>query len=345
MGIVPSDLAVVTGAGVSGAMPASLPMGQALKNAVLELCHQEATTFVPTIDASELARVKEQQWKLEFVVGRLAGCVGDIAFDVLKTLTLTIPNESHFLLALHILRGGLSITLNFDEGIEIAANLLAGLQELPNGTPAPFVEALGAWRTAAPQVLQHGPIASVVTDDEFRDWISAGCPPALLKLHGSIRHNGNEVMLVAPVVTDEVELEPLNDTKLTALEEVAARSLVVVTGYGGLDSDIYEPLLHCLEKTTWQWVSPQPWPAHSVVARRHKDPWRHRDRWICRTCSSCATRCGAVAIVAVGRRGRSAFQRKARDMAGTCAERDAVRVESRGVRVDARRRGRASSVN
>jgi hypothetical protein len=247
-------LAVVTGAGISGADPAGLPLGNQLRNDVLRGCHAAARRvaghLVSDADLDELLR---SSWKLEVVIGRIAGTVGDIAIDCLRALDLVLPNEAHMLAAVHLAHGGLHVTLNFDEGIELAHDLLIGMRPLPSDTPAALVAALPAWRALLPSAPARCRV--VASEQEFLAWRQDGCPPALLKVHGSLRTTSAGLQLVDPVVVDELELAQLSPPRRAALAAVARTSRVLVTGYAGEDIDVYAPLLDELDATAFSWVS------------------------------------------------------------------------------------------
>jgi hypothetical protein len=213
-------------------------------------CLRVADHLVTDADLDELLR---SSWKLEVVVGRVAATVGDVAVDCLQALDLVLPNEAHLLAALHLAHGGLHVTLNFDEGTELAHGLLTGLRSQPSGTPAELVAALPAWQALLP--TRPASCRVVVTEDEFLAWQQDGCPPALLKLHGSLRTTSTGVQLVAPVVIDELELAQLSSPRRAALAVLARTGRVLVTGYAGEDLDVYALLLDQLDSTDFTWAS------------------------------------------------------------------------------------------
>jgi hypothetical protein len=259
-----ATFSIFSGAGISGSLPAGLPLGNRLRNDVLHLCHAAAQQVAGhLVAAADLDELLGSAWKLEVVIGRVRGTIGDAALDCLRALDLVLPNEAHLLAAVHLAHGGLHVSLNFDEGIELACDLLAGARPLPPGTAAELVAALPAWRALVP--AGSFPAAGVVTlasEDEFRAWDRDGRPAALLKLHGSLRTTPAGVRLVDPVVVDELELAQLSPPRRAALAALAQRRRVLVTGYAGEDIDVHAPLLDALAATatrfTWSTVSMRP---------------------------------------------------------------------------------------
>jgi hypothetical protein len=141
-------------------------MGFDLRNTVLEICHEEAQTLMPDlVQQDDLQALCHETWKLEVVVGRLSGMVGGHVLDVFKTLVVDLPNENHLLLAMHLAQGGLQITLNFDEGIELAYGMLAGTLDVPEWAPAGFREALLIWRSRMPRFPSS--LISVASEVDF----------------------------------------------------------------------------------------------------------------------------------------------------------------------------------
>ncbi|MGP0100876.1 MAG: hypothetical protein ACLPUT_04540 [Solirubrobacteraceae bacterium] len=109
--------AVFTGAGISGAAPASLPLGYTLRDRVLELMHRNAARYAPDLVGEEqLESLRQPERKLEQVLGRLWRVLGEEALGCIDCLRVALPNEAHMLCALHLARGGLQVTVNFDRG-------------------------------------------------------------------------------------------------------------------------------------------------------------------------------------------------------------------------------------
>lgn len=249
-----SVVGVFTGAGLSHDAPAQLPMGWTLRDAVIERCHRAAEGIAPeAVSGGRLGRLDALDWKLEYVLGRLHGTMGDAALEVLSALRVDVPNEGHLLAAALLARGGVHVTLNFDEGVERAYALLSGGSDgaVARALPRAFEEALAAWRDAV------GPVSSslqvVASPEELRSWPVSNDPearagPLLVKLHGGVRTREGTTKPYHPVVTDEVELAQLSNDQRRALSVLDVCDLLVVTGYSGEDIDCYEPLLEVLER-------------------------------------------------------------------------------------------------
>ncbi len=109
-----------TGAGVSFADPAALPLGPELRDAVLEVCESGAEAIVPGIVTAVRGSLPVGEWKLEYVLGRLHGSAGEAALELLECLRVEVPNEAHMLLAAALARGGVHATVNLDDGVEVA---------------------------------------------------------------------------------------------------------------------------------------------------------------------------------------------------------------------------------
>src|SRR6266511_1884270 len=89
---------IFSGAGISGSPPAGLPLGNGLRNDVLRLCHAAAHQVAGhLVAAADLDELLGAAWKLEVVIGRLRGTIGDAALDCLRALDLVLPNEAHLL--------------------------------------------------------------------------------------------------------------------------------------------------------------------------------------------------------------------------------------------------------
>jgi hypothetical protein len=250
-----TDIGVFSGAGLSHAEPAGLPLGNGLRDLVLDLCHAGAQAIAPAqVAAADLAALHASAVKLEVVLGRLHGVIGDSALGCLHALRLQMPNTGHLLAGLHLLHGGSHVTVNFDEGIELAVDLLIGTRALPAAADPSFGRSLAAWQGLVPA---H-PVTPVVaaTELEFRDWLARGTPAALLKIHGSVRASGTSMALAEPVVLDEPELAQLSQAKRAALAQICRPLTTVVSGYSGQDIDVYRPLLQAAARTRLVWAAP-----------------------------------------------------------------------------------------
>lgn len=241
---------VLTGAGISGALPAGLPMGNALRDDVLRLLFDGARSFAA--DAAvvdDLGRLLASGRKLEVVLGRLWGIVGPDALGCLLALRVAVPNEAHLLSALHLSRGGTHATLNFDVGIELAHDLITGRAQLPAEATDRMRHQLPSWRALAGS---GAPLQTVATRADFDDWDAQGRPPALLKLHGSLSRDQTGV--VDPVVVDVEEVAQLSAGRQSAVAALAQGASLLVTGYAGADPDVYAPVLDAASRVPSQWL-------------------------------------------------------------------------------------------
>jgi hypothetical protein len=250
--------AVFSGAGISGAQPAGLPLGNTLRNDILtvifdrawEFDHAKRTSPPTMVDRALLLELQASPTKLEVVVGRLSSTVGPVGKKCLLALRTTLPNEAHMLAALHLARGGSHVTLNFDIGVEIAYQLLTGEAELPEDAPTPLRVALDRWQSLAPE---HPPALRVLCEEsEFARW-DGELEHSLFKLHGSL--DSSQTRLRSPVVVDTEQLHQLSHSRLSVLEGLRRADQVVVTGYSGEDIDIYLPLLGVLSRTSAVWTA------------------------------------------------------------------------------------------
>ncbi|XVV15291.1 hypothetical protein ACQP2X_13400 [Actinoplanes sp. CA-131856] len=249
--------AVFTGAGISGDEPAALPRGFGLRDAVLRTMHEAARDALgPLVTDEQLEELCGAAYKLEVVLGRLWGTVGPDALDCVLALRLDVPNEAHMLSALHLIRGGTHVTVNFDVGIEMAYDLIRGAARLPSGTPREYHDALPLW-FAGPVP----PLRTVSSHDEFAAWESGGRPAALLKVHGGLTRGQDALADV--VVVDIEELGQLTAERAAAVDGLGATPLMI-TGYSGGDPDVYGPLLAAAARTTATWACLE-LPAGSVV--------------------------------------------------------------------------------
>src|SRR5262249_52082475 len=179
------------------------------------------------VTADQYDQLRKGPYKLEVILGRLWGTIGDDALRCLLALRLDVPNEAHLLAALHLVQGGTHVTLNFDVGIELGYALLTGRAELPAHAPSEYRDALVAWRrlvTDAP-----APLEVVAGHDAFAGWRRRGGPPALLKIHGSLTEDQSN--LVDVVVVDIEELGQLTEERLAAIERLSNADRLLITGY------------------------------------------------------------------------------------------------------------------
>lgn len=242
--------AVFSGAGISGEAPASLPRGFGLRDDLLRLMHAVAAESLPTqVTGAQLDDLIGSARKLEVVLGRLSGMVGVRAAECLLSLCLRLPNEAHLLAALHLARGGVHVTLNFDVGIELAYQLLAGGAAAAAGLPADYRSALSAWQALMPAGAR--PVRVAAGRREFDEWLADGRPPALLKVHGSLSRD--QERLVDVVVLDIDELGQLTPSRRAAVDQLGSAQELLITGYSGADPDVYWPLLTAAQKPSSSW--------------------------------------------------------------------------------------------
>ncbi|MEU8006398.1 hypothetical protein AB0B66_35015 [Catellatospora sp. NPDC049111] len=242
--------AIFTGAGISGDEPAALPRGFGLRDDVLKIMHSAAQELLgPLVSDGQLDRIRGEAYKLEVVLGRLWGTVGPDALDCLFALEVRVPNEAHMLSALHLLDGGTHGTVNFDIGVEYAYDLIIGQADLPDDAPQEYVDAIGAWRALAP--ADPMPLLTVSSHADFAEWLRAGRPPALLKVHGGL--DRQQTALADVVVVDIEELGQLTSERAAAVATLGEAERLLITGYSGGDPDVYGPLLSAAARTTSAW--------------------------------------------------------------------------------------------
>jgi hypothetical protein len=160
------------------------------------------------------------------------------------------PEQGTYARALHLARGGVVITVNFDRGIEVAYDLITGRIDLPPGMVPCYGSNLDCWRARAEGVPA---LRTVAAREQFGQWLADGSPPALLKIHGSLAATGRR--LVDVVVEDTEELGGLSEERRAAVENLSRASRLLITGYGGLDPDVYAPLLRAASATDSRWAS------------------------------------------------------------------------------------------
>lgn len=245
-----SKSAVFSGAGISGEAPASLPRGFELRDDVLRLIHTTASQVATTqVSDHTLAELVGSRRKLEVVLGRLWGTVGQDALRCLLALRLDLPNEAHLLAAVHLARGGTHATLNFDIGIELAYHLLVGQAELPSSAPQEYRRLLPDWQALLPRSVP--PLHVVASHGEFAAWVADGKPPALLKVHGSLSLDQRD--LIDCVVVDIQELGQLPAARRAAIDALRHAGRLLITGYSGADPDVYESLLAAATAPASSW--------------------------------------------------------------------------------------------
>lgn len=201
-------------------------------------------------------RVLAGRWRLESVINRLHGTVGQPALELISALSVDTPNVSHLFLALHLLNGGTQFTLNFDNGVERAVSLLVGDEPLPIGAPKAVADALRDWQQLVPRPVVRPLVVANQTD--FSSWRQSRqhARGILFKLHGSIAWSGSRWVADAPVVTDEQLLNELDADRVAALDRLKTFSHVLVSGYAGDDPDVFQPLLDRCQGCALTWADP-----------------------------------------------------------------------------------------
>lgn len=249
---MPAATAVFSGAGLSGAPPASLPMGNRLRDDILKIMFDGAEACAGgVLTRAHLNWMVGSGYKLEMVLGRLWGVIGEDALGCLFSLRIDLPNPAHLLSALHLAGGGSHVTVNFDVGIEYAYDLLTGTADLPAAYMA-WRSELARWQALLPWAPE--PLRVVTTKDEFDRWNADRRPPALLKVHGGLSRDQRRLLDI--VVVDIEELGALWPTRLDSVATLDQARRLVITGYGGADPDVYAPLLSAAARTRAEWRCP-----------------------------------------------------------------------------------------
>ncbi|GAA4470832.1 hypothetical protein GCM10023170_088300 [Phytohabitans houttuyneae] len=213
---------------------------------MFEAARDELGTLV---SGEQLERIRGESYKLEVVLGRLWGTIGPAALDCIFALHVSVPNEAHMLAALHLLRGGTHVTVNFDIGIELAYDLICGRTDLPAAAPREYHDALPAWRALAPSGSPD--LLTVSSHDEFAAWLRSGRRAALLKVHGGL--DRRQTSLADVVVVDIEEMAQLTAERAAAVEGLGTADRLLITGYSGGDPDVYGPLLAAAARTSATW--------------------------------------------------------------------------------------------
>jgi aminodeoxyfutalosine deaminase len=240
-----------TGAGLSRAAPAGLPLGRAFHERLYEACYEAADRLEPgLVDRRLVDLVKKGPWNL---LARLESTLAGSAAGALACMQIRIPNEAQMLAAVHLAHGGLHVTVNFDDGIECAYGLLSGDIPLPDDAPVAYREALPSWQACIPRrrallrvLSEPADLASASFDDR----------PLLVKLHGSLGKFRDGIVLPLWPMPDDPEVIELDRGRGAALDVLADTPFVVVTGYSGNDLASSAPLVARLKRGRFAWVAP-----------------------------------------------------------------------------------------
>ncbi len=170
----------------------------------------------------------------------------------LAAMRVGVPNEAHLLAAIHLARGGVHVTMNFDDGVERAYALMAGAATLPATTPPVFHDALHRWRRVFPDRASPLRVVSRATE------LSAALRvrPLLVKLHGSLGEHADGVTLPLMPVTDEPDPGELGTDRTRAFAALAAEGFVLVTGFSASDLASRTALIDRLIPGQFRWVTP-----------------------------------------------------------------------------------------
>jgi len=241
------DIALLCGAGISAGPPASLPLAQSLHEKLCRCFFDAAERVAPgTLTTDGLACVNASPFN---VIARLAAVAGPlVAGDLLRRFSVAVPNEAHMLAAAHAVRGSYVLTLNFDDGIEVAYALLEGQARLPQGTPSEYHWALKAWRAV---VRPTAPLRVVASRFSTADY---GHRPLLAKLRGS-RLQGWHRSLVPQRNALRFERHWFSNGQMLAVQAAAAAEQFAIAGFSGTDVDCREALLCLLRPGHFSWTA------------------------------------------------------------------------------------------
>jgi aminodeoxyfutalosine deaminase len=239
-----------TGAGLSHAAPAALPLARTFHRRLHEILYAAATTFAPgLLDHGAYDTIRTGAWN---VLSRLENVLPGSGAGALACLRVAVPNEAHLLAAIQLAHGGLHVTVNVDDGVERAYALLSGATQLPAETPAHYHAALLRWRSCFPDAAPA--LRVLTTPADFRS-ASFSTRPLLVKLHGSAGGCRDGVVLAVPPVTDDVDVTALGRHRTAALDALA-EEFIVVTGYSGSDFASFTALLARLRPGRFWWIAP-----------------------------------------------------------------------------------------
>ena len=245
----PTRVGVVSGAGLSAWAPASVWTGDAFHRRLFELCVDMARPYAAdVVDGTPRDSTQERTLNL---LARIESTQPGAGAGALHAMSVPVPNEAHLLAALHLARGGLHVTVNFDDGVERAYALLSGSAGLAPDVPQVFHAALPAWRDLWPP--SAGPLHCVSRPGEIRS--SLGRRPLLVKLHGSLGDHPDGVVLPMGPMTDEPDIGDLGNERRQALATLATEDLVVVTGFSATDLASRSAVLEHLQRGRFLWMS------------------------------------------------------------------------------------------
>jgi len=260
--MAPVPMGIFAGAGISVAPPAGLPMGDEFHDRLLSGCFAAARGFAPEAVTADGLRLLTTGGRRN-ILGCIEDCLPDgTTADVLDCMRVRLPAESHLLCAVHASRGVRVVTLNFDNGIELAHGLLTGAVPVPASAPPAYVEALREWRTA---LGDPGPLRVVSTPAQLARHAYPAGEPTLIKLRGSVDRGTDETVIPLRPALEDMESVRLDPDRFAALRVVAESGHLLVTGHSGRDLDCFESLRMVLRPGGFTWVVPEITP---LVAAR-----------------------------------------------------------------------------
>jgi aminodeoxyfutalosine deaminase len=240
-----------SGAGLSHAAPAALPLAPEFHRRLDEVFYGAAAAFAPgLLDCGAHDAVRKGPWNL---LSRLENTLPGAGAGALACLRVPVPNEAHLLAAIHLARGGLHVTVNVDDGVEQAYDLLSGAAELPDEAPPSCRAAFPRWRRCFPDPAPELHVVSTPADFASAPFAAR---PLLVKLHGSLGACRDGVVLACAAVADDVDVTDLGRHRIAALDELADEQFVLITGYSGSDFASFTALVARLRRRRFSWVAP-----------------------------------------------------------------------------------------
>jgi aminodeoxyfutalosine deaminase len=259
-------VALFTGAGLSHAEPAGLPLATILQRRLAEACYVRARSFAPDlVDTEALDAVAAGRRNL---LARIEVAAPGYGRSAMACLRVALPNEAHLLAAVHLVLGGVHVTVNFDDGVETAYALLTRRSPLPSSAPLSYRRALQAWQRCIPEAA---PALSVIAARHDFAAGAFGRRPLLVKLHGSVRGDPAGAVLPSCTVTDDVDTTELGDRRNAALDVLTSEPFVVVTGYSGGDLASFNAVVDHLRRGRFAWIAPVV-PPHARAVLTAIDP-------------------------------------------------------------------------
>lgn len=257
-------MALITGAGISADPPSSMPLGHEFHGKLLDLCYTAAVGLAPaTAEPQALSRVRPIRRNL---LGRLAASAGAVPVNaMLECFHVPVPTECHLLAAVHAARGTMTLTLNFDDGIETAYALLRGDACLPANAPGDYRVALQEWRHAA---RPDWPLTVVSPSPATADYQTR---PLLVKLRGSVGMGFDSRTLSTRTGSPDQDEGLFSKGQLGALAAAVRGAKVVIAGISGADLDCRRDLIPLLSRGAFAWTASE-LPAEIVAELRAIDP-------------------------------------------------------------------------